>query len=153
VRAAIAHDSADRGPREAAGYWAVGARALKRARRARLDTGAVLELLKAPCHHIERRSGGPRDGDNFVGDVLADRAGIDLLSRRAISASSAFKLKSTMVPIPVEDVDTSQRARTMRWLAADEKRRLPLSADQSRPCVTGATNTGWAGVSGVDLGR
>jgi hypothetical protein len=74
------------------------------------DDPAFLKLLKAPGHHIECRSGGLRDGDNFVGDV----PNLIFFSRRAISASSAFKLKSAMVPIPVGDVDTSQRARTRR---------------------------------------
>jgi hypothetical protein len=45
----------------------------------RFDSGAVLELLKAPRKHIERRLGGASDGENFVGDVLADRAEFDLL--------------------------------------------------------------------------
>jgi hypothetical protein len=43
------------------------------------DSGAIRELLKTLCRHIERRSGGASDGDNFVGDVLADRAELDLL--------------------------------------------------------------------------
>jgi hypothetical protein len=30
--------------------------------------GAILELLKTPCHHIESRPGGTNDGENFVGD-------------------------------------------------------------------------------------
>jgi hypothetical protein len=45
----------------------------------RLDSGAVLEHVKAPCDHIERRSGGASDSENFVGDVLADRAEFGLL--------------------------------------------------------------------------